>query len=301
MSRRLRIHIPGGCYHVTLRGNHRQAIFRDAADRSALDAIARVAADRTGTRILSYCWMTNHIHLLARVGQEPLARLMQMIGSRYARYLQRSVGTTGHLFERRYHAVLVRDEHQLIHVVRYLHLNPIRAGLVAEPGDYAWSSHRQYLGLRAAPWVWADGVLRLLAADVDEARRAFAQFCGDALRDPGCMSIARELLSGEADGPNVVPGRRPTAPRTLDHVIADVCATSGLQEADLAGPGRGHVLTALRGEVAARAAEEGCASLTDVARRLNRHLSSISRAAERWRRLRSGESCKNAIPVPLEV
>jgi len=300
VSRRRRVHIPGGYYHVTLRGNHRESIFRDPADRSTLDAIVRNASERTGARVLAYCWMTNHIHLVVQVDSEPLGRLMQPVGSKYARYFQRSSGTTGHLFERRYHAVVVRDGHQLLHVVRYVHFNPVRAGLVAEPGDYGWSSHRHYLGLRATPWVQPDVVLGSLAADSEEARRAFARFCGEALRSPECLATAREVLSGQAV-PAQLPHRRAASPAwTLDQIVADVCRRTGVGEDHLVAPGKGHILSALRGEIAARAMATGSASLREVACRLQRDISSIARAASRWRRAHSSESCQMPNPVPLD-
>ncbi|MEO7387810.1 MAG: transposase, partial [Gammaproteobacteria bacterium] len=230
MSRRLRVHIPGGVYHVTLRGNHRQDIFGDRADRSTLDSMVRGAAERTGARILAYCWMTNHIHLVIQAGDQPLGRLMQMVGSKYARYRQQRAGTTGHLFERRYHAVLVAREHQLAHVVRYVHLNPVRAGLVAEPAEFQWSSHRQYLGLSDAPWVWPEALLSLLAGDLTEARRIFTAFCGEALSDPARMDAARDLLI-RGGKPEVRLGRSQVGPTlTLDEIIAEVCGRSGLPE-----------------------------------------------------------------------
>lgn len=296
MSRRRRVHVPGGSYHVTLRGNHRQDIFRDPADRSALDAIVRRATERIDSRVLAYCWMTNHIHLLVQVGDDPLGQLMQMVGSKYARYLQHGEGTTGHCFERRYHAVLVTDERQILHVVRYVHLNPVRAGLVTDPVDYAWSSHRVYVGLRSTPWVAPEAVLGRFSSDADEARQAFAAFCGEALRDPQCMSAARDLLVAEPVATGQARRRPCIAGTSLDLLIDEVCGRVGVPADELAGPGRGHALSALRGEVAARAALEGCASLSEVARRFNRGLSSISRAATRWRRLngtqRKMQRCK---------
>ena len=301
MSRRPRLHRPGGYYHVTLRGNHRQDIFRDPADRSTLDAIVRSASERTGARVLAYCWMTNHVHLVVQVDCQPLDRLMQPVGSKYARYFQRGTGTTGHLFERRYHAVLVNHEHQLLHVVRYVHFNPVRAGLVAAPGEYPWSSHRQYMGLIDRTWVYPDGVLGLLASDREQARHAFAKFCGEALKSPECMVAARNVLYSRATSGQPIAAQDSRPMRALDDVIAEVCGRSGISESLLAAPGKGHMLSALRGEIAGRAASERIASITEVARRLNRDVSSLSRAASRWRQTRSSGSCQMPNPVPLEV
>lgn len=300
MSRRRRLHVPEGYYHVTLRGNHRQSIFRDAADRSVLDAIVRGASERAGARVVAYCWMTNHIHMVVKVNEQPLGRLMQPIGSGYARYLQRQVGTTGHLFERRYHSVLVTGEHQLLQLVRYVHFNPVRAGLVAEPGAYPWSSHNHYLGARVAPWVHPQLVLGALDSDPGEARKAFARFCGEALRDPGLMSEARHALTGKRAAPESSIVRSAQPAWTLDKIVTDVCRRSGVPEQALTAPGKGHLLSELRGEIAARAVAAGCASLTDVARRLNRDLSSIARAASRWRQVRGSGSCQIANPAPLK-
>jgi len=301
MSRRPRQHVPGGYYHVTLRGNHRQDIFRDPADRSMLAAIARGASERTGVRILAYCWMTNHIHLVTQVDKMPLGHCMQIVGSRYARHLQRRCATSGHLFERRYHAVLIAREHQLLHVVRYVHLNPVRAGLVPQPADYPWSSHRCYLGANDTPWVRSDLVLRSLAPDVVAARQAFAHFCGEAVRSPECTDEAREMLR---ERPACQPGCRPgpgRPRRTLDAIVAAVCDRAGVSEQMLASPGKCRKFAVLRGEIAASAFAEGAASLTDVARRFNRDLSSISQAATRWRRSEASANPHIPNPVPLKV
>ncbi len=251
--------------------------------------------------MLAYCWMTNHVHLVVQVDSQPLDRLMQPVGSRYARYLQRAQGTTGHLFERRYHAVLVTSEQQLLHVVRYVHFNPVRAGLVATPGDYPWSSHGQYLGQKDRSWVYPERVLGTLARDVVQARLAFAEFCGEALKSPTCMAAARDALYSRSASGQPVDARESRPLRALDDVIAEVCGRSGVSENLLAAPGKGHALSALRGEIAGRAASEGIASITEVARRFNRDVSSLARAASRWRQMRGSGSCQMPNPAPLEV
>lgn len=300
MSRRRRIHVSGGFYHVTLRGNHRQAIFRDAADRSALDAIVRGAGDRTGTKVVAYCWMGNHIHLVVQVAERALGQFMQVVGSRYARYLQRQTGTTGHLFERRYHAVVVRDDRQLLDVVRYVHLNPVRAGLVASPADYKWSSHRCYLGVVDVPWIHPQAVLAPLGSGVAEVRQVFAGFCGEAVRAPECMAATRELLARQVPVDQCHGERRRPDHHTFDQIVAGVCNRANVPEHRLAAPGKSHVLSALRAEIAVRTVDAGAASLTEVARRFNRDLSSVARAATRWRQTRGSGNCQMPNPVPLE-
>ena len=125
MPRRLRIHVPGGFYHVTLRGNHQQPIFERDEDRWLLNLIVARALDRHDARLHAYCWMGNHLHLLLQVGVSHLGMPMRQIAAEFARAIQLRMATTGHFFERRYHATLIE----------------------ATDG-YPWSSHHAYLGER---------------------------------------------------------------------------------------------------------------------------------------------------------
>ncbi len=90
--------------------------------------------------------MTNHLHLLMQVQDVPLSNPMRNIASEFARAMQRKLETTGHFFERRYHASLVDTDAYLLELIRYTHLNPVRAGIVAQPALYPWSSHHAYVG-----------------------------------------------------------------------------------------------------------------------------------------------------------
>lgn len=107
MPRRPRLHVPGGFCHVTLRSNHRRDIFFRPEDRQQLDTIAGEVIERFKSRLHAYCWMTNDIHALVQVRDTPLGTLIRRIAGRYARTVQRRFQTTGHLFERRYPALLV--------------------------------------------------------------------------------------------------------------------------------------------------------------------------------------------------
>ena len=293
MARRPRPHVPGGLYHVTLRGNHRQAIFVLDTDRDRLDSIVADASSRDRVTVHAYCWMTNHIHALLEVGEAPLGRFMQRVASQYARFLQRRHDTTGHLFERRYHSVLVDTERYLLDLVRYIHLNPVRGALAIDPADYAWSSHRDYLGRAHRPWVHQHRVLGMLAADVATARSAYAKFVaaglGTTITSPlDSRAIDDRRVLGDRDFLERLPAAtHPPAPRTsLDELIERACAASGLSIDRLRSAARSPELCALRAEIARRAVEDRIATRSDVARAFGRSVSAISQALDKVRRKR---------------
>ena len=165
MPRRLRIHSPGGFYHVTLRGNHRRAIFVEEGDQRLLNTVVARAVSRFDARVHAYCWMSNHIHLLLQAGSEPIANPMRNIAAEFARAMQSKLLTTGHFFERRYHATLVDNDAYLLQLIRYIHRNPVHAGMVASVGEYPWSSHHAYVGARSEAWVTVDFGLSMFAAE----------------------------------------------------------------------------------------------------------------------------------------
>lgn len=296
MARKPRLHVPGGLYHVTLRGNHRQPVFELASDRDRLDSIIADAATRDRTTIHAYCWMTNHIHALVEVSDLPLGRFMQRVASRYARFLQRRLETSGHLFERRYHCVLVDTERYLLDLVRYIHLNPVRGGLVADPADYEWSSHRDYLGLAGRPWVYPRRALGMLARDLADARDDYRRFMADAL-GRSLSSPHAETSSGDRrvlgdreflDRAHklITPG--PSLHETLEEIIGHTCAEYRQPVEAVMSAARTHRLSAVRAEIARRAVDGRIATLSDVARALGRSASAISQALDRARRRNEG-------------
>jgi hypothetical protein len=116
--------------------------------------------------------------VLVEVADLPLGVLMHRIGTRFARVAQKRVPTTGHHFERRYHAVLVDVDAYLLAVLRYIHMNPVQAGIVADPSDYRWSSHDIYVGRRQVPWVTTHFGLALFSPRIAEAQTA-AEICAE--------------------------------------------------------------------------------------------------------------------------
>jgi len=283
MPRQRRLHVCGGLYHAVLRGNHRQPIFGDRDDYLRFEAILAEALDRYGVVLIAYCWMPNHVHLAVRVADAPLGGMMRVLASRYARRLQRAVPTTGHLFERRYRARLVDSDRYLLALVRYIHLNPVRARMVADPRDYAWSSHRAYLGGSCPAWLCIDSVLGRFGTPVEAARAAYGRYLGevpDATEQEQISVAARRGASGQSTSlsstSTPIAGCHAGRPRTLDAITAEVAIDYGVTVEDLTSRLRLRPLVRARTEIARRALREGAASLSDVARHLGRSASTLS-------------------------
>ena len=144
MARKARIDIPGGLYHVIARGNERGRIFRQESDYSEfLSRLTRYLAE-TGQKCLAWACIPNHFHLLILRGKRPLSDLMRRQMTAYAGYFNRKYRRAGHLFQDRYKAILCQEEEYLLEATAYIHLNPMRAGLVKRYEDlesYKWCGH----------------------------------------------------------------------------------------------------------------------------------------------------------------
>ncbi|MGH8251659.1 MAG: REP-associated tyrosine transposase [Steroidobacteraceae bacterium] len=277
MARRLRLHAPGAFYHVTLRGNHRQQIFFRDQDRDLLDGLVADSLKHLAARIHAYCWMPNHLHMLIQVSDKPLGRLMLRIASAYARTVQLRFATTGHLFERRYHAVLVDANNYLLTLVRYIHRNPVRAGLVIDPSVYPWSSHAVYLGQRPKSWVTTEFVFKLFAHRPDDAIRRYREFMGCAVPDKwgiGNLAPHREqpqILGDDAFVTRILNGAvRLRSSMTLDDLVRECCERFQVTLESLASRSRAQPLAAARAWLGHEALTRRIATVSAVARLLAR-------------------------------
>lgn len=145
MARPLRIEYPGAVYHVICRGNNRQAVFRDEQDRKRYVEKLSVYCEEKGVELLSYCLLTNHVHLLLETPKGNLSKMMQSFQTSYTLYFNKRHRHSGHVFEQRYKALLVDRDNYLLEVSRYIHLNPVAARIVERPQDYRWSSYAGYV------------------------------------------------------------------------------------------------------------------------------------------------------------
>jgi putative transposase len=164
MARLPRLTLPGYPHHIIQRGNNRQAIFASTADYLMLLDLLDENAKKFGVALHAYVLMGNHFHLLATPQTaDGLPQMMQAVGRRYVRYFNDSQQRSGTLWEGRYRSTLIQAERYLLACMAYIDLNPVRAGLVAHPRDYLWSSYGHYSGQRMDkritphPLVWALG------------------------------------------------------------------------------------------------------------------------------------------------
>jgi REP-associated tyrosine transposase len=172
MSRPLRIQYPGAVYHVMNRGGARQRTFLIPQDYRAFLQVLEEANERWGAEILAYCLLPNHYHLCLRTPRGNLSRIMRHVDGLYTQRFNRAYRRDGPLFRGRYKAILVEEDSYLASVVRYIHRNPITAGLIKKPQDYAWSSHRAYIQPEKTPsWLQINPVLETFPH-----RRAFHEF-----------------------------------------------------------------------------------------------------------------------------
>lgn len=140
---------PGACYHITNRGNHRNDIFRDEDDFGMYLLILMETLKyykEFSYKIICYCLMTNHVHFLIKTENKDVSNLMRRLNSIYARYFNKKYNYVGHLYQDRFYAEQIEDDAQMLLTSRYIHLNPVRARMVALPQDYKWSSYRMFIG-----------------------------------------------------------------------------------------------------------------------------------------------------------
>ena len=284
MPRAPRVHVPGALYHVILRGNHQQPIFDLAPDYHVFEDLLARALRRYDARVHAYCWMRNHVHLAAQAGDARLGHLIQSVASTYARRKQQKIPTTGHLFERRYRANLVDTDAYWLTLVRYIHRNPVEAGVVADCVDYPWSSHRSYLGRAHSAWLTTAPTLEMFGGSATDAIAAYQRFM--AAHDAQASTLGTVPYRSESVTPErlvtfAFGGRRSV--QSLEQVVIDVANELDVDRQFLASPRRDATLVHARLEIARRALAAGVASLEAVAARLGRSASTLSEQLNRRR------------------
>ncbi|MFI8577862.1 transposase [Rossellomorea aquimaris] len=185
MARQARKKSRSRVYHIIVRGANRQEIFHDQEDRiKFLDTMQKVKT-KSGLKIYSWCLMGNHVHLLLKEGMESISVVMKRIGVTYANYYNWKYKTTGHLFQDRFKSENVETVNYLLTVTRYIHQNPVKAGIVLKPHDWKWSSCLGYYGESVYPptLLDTDYLLNMFSTNQSIAQERFREFNERANQD----------------------------------------------------------------------------------------------------------------------
>lgn len=278
MPRGPRIDAPGVAHHVMIRGIERRTIFRDTDDYESFLSRLDVLVPELGFRCFAWALMPNHVHLALQTGPVPLPRLMARLGTAYALRFNQRHRRVGHLFQNRYRSRLVNDDRDLLGLVLYIHRNPLRAGLVDEPGElgrFPWCGHGALSGDRPPrPFEEPGLTLRLFADDLLEARRHLSSRMQTA-EDTDPTAELRVEDSSRREDPRE---RSRSSIASMEELIDAVCAAHGLPRSAL-GPGlRGPHAVAVRAEVACRATRELGVTSRVIARALGVSNATVSRA-----------------------
>jgi len=318
MPRLARLDAPGTLHHVMVRGIERTQIFRDDTDRA--DFVARVAGLAEAGALTIYAWalLPNHAHLLVRTGTRPLARAMRSLLTGYAGAFNRRHKRTGHLFQNRYKSIVVEEEPYLLELVRYLHLNPLRAKVVPDLRRLArspWTGHSALLGTVPRPWQDTQTILAQFGPTPARARRAYRAFVaagvpqgrrpefqgGGLIRSlggwqavaaqrrasPPVTADARILGAGpfvEAvlrQAPAVPPADLPRAGVSLAALAARLAAALGVPQPALLGPTQTRAAVTARQLLAYVWVEHLGRRASDLARALGQTRGNVSTAARR--------------------
>lgn len=182
MARPLRIVYPGAFYHITSRGNEQKNVFKSQMDREKFLEYLESATERYGAVIHAYCLLSNHYHLLLETPTGNLSQIMRHINGAYTTYFNVKRKRAGHLFQGRFKAFLVEFNEYAQELSRYIHLNPVRAGMVERPEAYRWSSYQSYIGQSPAPkWLQMGAVLEYFGTLETESKKKYRDFVEDLL------------------------------------------------------------------------------------------------------------------------
>ncbi|KAF1086129.1 Transposase IS200 like protein [Sporotomaculum syntrophicum] len=229
MPRQPRLHLPGAFYHVMARGNRKQHIFQGKEDYITYLRLMRHYSQRYNVEVHGYVLLPNHVHMLLKIGNVTLAKFMQGIQQTYTQYFNKEQQLVGHVFQGRYNSIYVDRDEYLLELIRYIHLNPVKAGLVDEPSEYIWSSHRSYF-YNDQSFVKTDFIKQLLA-----------HYGGTVIDD---YKLTPESINRQQSPSNVnqynLEARQPIMLyKGLEDIMRQLCKELEIAPAIILGAGRG--------------------------------------------------------------
>jgi len=320
MPRQARLDKPGALHHIMVRGINKESVFIDKEDKEQL--LQRLGINLVDGQGFVYTWvvMDNHLHLLIKSGKRGISDIMRKLLTWYAQYYNRLHRRRGHLFENRYKSILCDEETYLLALIRYIHLNPVRAGIVGtmkELDEYPWSGHSAIMRKVSRSWMDIDYVLAQFGTKKRAAGNAYREFVEEGMtigrkpeltggglgRSGGGWSevIARRrkgqkeefderILGGgnfvqevlkEAEDRQIRQLKIQRRGITIGSIIDDECTKAGISENEVKAGSRRGPVSRLRARIAYRSREELGLSAAEIARHMGMATSSITRAIDR--------------------
>ena len=226
MGRPWREEYKGGIYHVIARGNNKEYIFKEDIDKGYFIKQLKESIDGMNYRVFGYVLMDNHYHILIQTMDKKLQEIMHQINNKYSKYFNAKYKRVGHVFQGRYKATLVQDERYLIWVLRYIHQNPVQAGICKTVSEYKWSSDIFYRrGIKG--FVNVDIVLNMLDAERNEAVKKYIEL----MTEKEEKDYSKEKIIGDEAYQLMCLSRRKTEERKrLDEILIE----TGISEEDYA-------------------------------------------------------------------
>jgi len=311
MPRHARIDTPGLLQHVIVRGVARCDIFLDDEDRQEFLQRLKTLLVETNVRCFGWAFLDNHVHLLLLPTEEPLARLMRRLLTGYAVTFNLRHKRSGHLFQNRYKSIVCDADNYLLELIRYIHLNPVRAGVVENLealSTFRWCGHRQLLGAGDERLLCADEILALFARREKVAVARYLDFMADGLRwkakvklSSGGRRISQFFNSALADDEHYddrilgggefteqvldAAGIDAQTHLSLEELISRVADYCGLEAEDLSQPCRQADIVVAKALICYWATRRCRIPGTEVAKSLGYSASATSLAAQRGQRL----------------
>jgi REP element-mobilizing transposase RayT len=320
MPRKARLDVPGALHHIMVRGIDQVKIFRDDEDKVRfLERLGQNVEEGKGS-VYAWALMDNHVHILFKSGKDGISTVMRKLLTWYAQYFNRRHRRTGHLFENRYKSILCDEDNYLLALIRYIHLNPVRANLVTrleQLDNYPWSGHRSLIGKAIHPWMDVHHVLSEFGTTSSKAVKEYRLFMQEGLgqgrlpeltggglirskggwsqvlsaRRSGSKEEYDERILGSGDFVNVILKeveektkhqiKLRRSGKTLTGIVEEECKKERISPNELKGGGRRRKISSLRATIAKRGLDELGLSLAEIARHVGVNTSSIRKAVFR--------------------
>lgn len=292
MPRKTRFSFCGEYYHVIVRGNNKNRIFFSPADRLHFMSLLEYGVTHYKYKIHAFCLMSNHVHIALQVENVSISKIMHNITFRYAKWLNSRQKRVGHVFQGRFKSIFVASKSQLLELVRYIHLNPVRAKMVKFAENYKWSSYQSYLRKNYFSWLNIDTVLNILDENRLKALDKYKLIHSALLPKIEDVLEYRDMVPID-DFFTYPPYEESPKVIEFSELVKHVCNNLSISEQTIITSSRKREFSKVRGMIVWLAVELNVATLTYCARFFKRNESVLTRIVDRLQRDNSCQALFN--------